>query len=310
VRLEVSGDTGAGKGARVLTEVCDPEGRVQGGWTGYANREDHPVDDKTILREELFPGTWEINVASSITAMDPGNYRLTVSCDGYDVQPAVITKLARRGAGKPAKTDLTVTRSFPGVFRGRVEAGVEGWLKQHDVELKDTDEWTLGFSLDQTTPRASFHLTMDEAVANLHTDCAVNILDGDGRAVRQTGFNGTEVEINVSLPDGQEKASFTLQVVGAFAIAEDMADWGFSVKERYHFARPISGKVKGQGRGDLRLFCGVPAELSLSFDDEWPAAPDGMGYFGAVRFRDDAVSDRRPGDAGGRLVLEVPVQTE
>lgn len=307
VRLEVSDDTGAGKGARVLTEVCDPEGRVRGGWTGYATREQHPVDDKTIMPPELFPGTWEINVVSSIGALGPGNYTLTVSSDGYDVEPAEITVLERPGTGKPATTKLTVTRSFPGEFRGESSATLEGFLKSQDVELSETDEWTQDFELDRVTPRASFHLEMDEAVANLHTDCAVNILDADGRALSQTGFDGTEVHIGVSLPDGQDTASFTLQVVGAFAIAEDMKDWGFSVEERYSFARPVRGEVEGQGNGGPRLYCGVPVELTLSFDGEWPDAPDAMGYFGAVRFRDERTSDRRPGDRGGRLVLEVPI---
>jgi hypothetical protein len=309
VRLEVSEDTGAKDGARVLTEICDPEGRVRGGWTGYATPDEHPVDDKTILPEELLPGTWEINVASSITAMDPGRYRLTASCDGYHVEPAEIAELSRGGTGEPAETSLTVTRSFPGVFRGTASAAVEGFVKTHEVELADTDEWTHSFTLDGTTPRASFHLVMDEAVANLHTDCAVNILDAGGRAIRQTGFDGTEVHIGVSL-DGSDSASYTLQVVGAFAIAEDMADWGFEVTEYYHFASPVAGTVSGPGRGDLRLYSGVPAELSLAFAKAWPAAPDGMGYFGAVRFEDEQTSDRRPGDRGGRLVLEVPIRTE
>ncbi|MBD3221229.1 S8 family serine peptidase [bacterium] len=310
VRLEVSEDTGAGEGARVLTEICDPEGRVRGGWTGYASPEDDPIDDKTVLPGELFPGTWEINVASSILAMDPGDYRLTVSCDGYAVEPAEIGEIARPGAGKAATADLVVTRSFPGVFGGEASAEVAGWIEEQEVELTDTDEWTHAFTLDRTTPRASFHLVMDEAVANLHTDCAVNILDARGKAVRQTGFSGTEVHIGVGLGEGEDTASFTLQVVGAFAIAEDMADWGFTVEERYHFAQPVRGEVEGPGRGDLRLYCGVPAELALSFDGDWPAAPDGMGYFGAVRFLDEQTGDRRPGDRGGRLVLEVPIVTE
>ena len=310
VRLEASDDTGAGEGARVLTEVCDPEGRVRGGWTGYADPEHHPIDDKTILPPELFPGTWEINVASSITAMDPGAYRLTVSCDGYQAEPATITALARPATGKPATADLTVTRGFPGVFRGEAEAVVEGFRKQREVALEQTDEWTHQFTLDTTTPRASFHLVMDEAVANLHTDCAVNILDASGKAVRQTGFDGTEVHIGVGLPDGQDEARFTLQVVGAFAIAADMAEWGFTVEETYGFATPVRGAVDGQGRGPLRLYCGVPGELSLSFDGTWPAAPDGMGYTGVVRFRDAATGDRRPGDRGGRTVLEVPIAVD
>ena len=70
---------------------------------------------------------------------------------------------------------------------GEVSATVDGWLKEHTVELKKTDEWRLPFTLDATTPRASFRLEMEQAVANLHTDCAVNILDAGGQAVRQTG---------------------------------------------------------------------------------------------------------------------------
>ena len=86
--------------------------------------------------------------------------------------------------------------------------------------------------LFQYTPRADFHLVMCEKVGNLFTDCAVNILDSSGKAVRSTGFDGLEVDLGVSLPEGSDTAAFTLQVVGAFAIAEDMADWGFEVEER------------------------------------------------------------------------------
>ena len=310
VRLEVSDDTGAAKGARVLTEVCSPEGVVSGGWTGYASREHDPVNDKTIMPEDLYAGTWEINVVSAITAMDPGTYRLTVSCDGYDVEPAEITRLKRPAAGKAAKAGLTVVRTFPGVFRGDASASVGGFLKTHDVELKETDEWTMSFTLDGTTPRAGFTLTMDEAVANLHTDCAVNIYDAAGNPVRRGAFDGTVAHTGIRLPAGETSATYKLEVVGAFAISEDMEDWGFELEERYHFASAVRGSVRGQGRGDLRMYCGVPAELKLSFDGEWPAAPDGMGYFGAVRFEDAYTSDRRPGDEAGRLVLEVPIAVE
>jgi len=305
VRLEVSKDVGAGKGARVLTEICDPEGRVRGGWGGYATREDDPIVDMTVLPDDLFPGTWEINVVSSIMALEDGVYKLTVSCDGYDVCPSEITKLKRPGSGKKAGAKLTVTRSFPGVFKGEASAMVGGWLKNSEVEIEETDEWTKSFTLDGTTPRASFHLEMDEATANLFTDCAVNILDSSGKAVRQTGFNGTEVHIGVSGP-----GSYTLQVVGAFAIAADMEEWGFDLEEKYHFASPVSGSVKSSARGPLRLYCGVPAKLKVGFEGEWPAAPDGMGYFGMVEFADENLSDERPGDDGGRLVLEVPIAVE
>ena len=150
---------------------------------------------------------------------------------------------------------------------------------------------------------------MDQKVGNLFTDCAVNIKDSSGHAVRATGFDGLEVTTGVSLPEGADSASFTLEVVGAFALAADMAEWGFALEEKFFFARPVSGKVEGPG-GQLRLYAGVPAQLGVSFEDSWPSPPEGWGVFGAVGLKDRAVSDRRPGDQGGRLVLEIPIEIE
>ncbi len=241
--------------------------------------------------------------------VDAINRAFSVSCDGYDA-PAVITELGRDGTGEAAESSFTVTRTFPGYFRGDVDAAIEGHAKTENVEISDADEWTHSFSLDGTTPRAEFHLVMDEDTANLFTDCAVNILDGEGQAVRATGFDGTEVTIGIGLPSGQSSASYKLKVVGAFALAEDSEEWGFDLTEKYFFASPTRGQVERVGGGPLRLYCGVPVELALSFDGSWPSAPSGLQPFGAVRFLDTHLDDKRPGDQGGRVVLEVPISLE
>ena len=176
--------------------------------------------------------------------------------------------------------------------------------------MKDADVWTHAFTLDATTPRAAFRLELDEATANLFTDCAVNVLDDTGRALVQGSFDGRVAEVEARLPDGAAEAAFTLQVVGAFALAEDMADWGFALEERYLLATPARGEVARAGGGPLRLYCGVPAELEIVFSAAWPVAPEGLGHGGSVRFLDQAVTDRLPGDRAGRLVLEVPIELE
>jgi tripeptidyl-peptidase II len=310
VRLEVSKDVGSSSGAMAMIEICDPEGGVRGGYSGYARTEGDNIKDTTVLNPELFPGTWEINVLGSITAVDLTDYRLTVSFDGYDVEPAELTGFARKDTGKQASSTAVVTRSFAGVFRGQAKAAMKGFVRESEVEIEEADEWTKSFTLDSTTPRASFHLLMEEAVANLFTDCAVNILDGNGKALRITGFNGVEADVGISLPEGSESATYTLQVVGAFALAEDMADWGFDLEEKFFFAHPIGGSAKRAGGGRLNLHCGVPTKVKVSFDDEWPGAPEGMNTFGSLEFRDNNTDDRRPGDEGGRLVLEVPIKVD
>ncbi len=307
VRLEVDKEVGASRGARVLSEINDPEGHVHGGFAGYASLEGNPITDHVVTRPELTPGTWEITVASSRIAEDRGAYRLTASCDGYDATPDTLAALPRKGPGEPAKATLTVTRTFPGAFRGDIDAALVGFHRAWDVTVKDSDTWTYAFSLDAATPRASFRLVMDKNTGNLFTDCAVNILDSDGVAVAQTGFNGLEVDIATSLPDGVDSASYKLQVVGAFALAPDMKDWGFRAEQTTAFAQPVRGTAKQAGRDGLRLYCGMPTEVSLSFAGEWPAAPDGMGYTGRVRFLDRDLADKAAGDRTGRLVLEVPI---
>jgi hypothetical protein len=288
---------GASRGAAAYTEICDPEGHVHGGWSGYASVDGQPITDQVVLAPDLHPGTWEINVVTGIRNEGLTDYRLTVSFDGYDVTPCTVTT---------ADADITVTRAFSGTFRGDVTTQVEGFRRAREIEVADTDEWTLPFTLDATTPRASFHLVMDEAVANLFTDCAVKITDSKGEAVRSTGFNGLVADVDASLPAG----SYKLQVVGAFALAADMAAWGFDLEEKYFFAAPVAGTVKRAGGGRLILPCGVPQDLSVSHEATWPAAPEGHQVFGTVRFLDTHTDDRRPGDTGGRLVLEVPIRLE
>ena len=48
----------------------------------------------------------------------------------------------------------------------------------------------------------------------------------------------------------------------------------------------------------------------MSFADSWPAPPEGLHPYGAIRFRDRDTEDKVPGDRGGRLVLEVPIRLE
>jgi len=310
IRLEVSEDTGSSRGARVLTEICNPEGQVRGGWSGYASVDEYPIKDQTVLAPELYPGTWEINVASSIGAMDKSDYRLSVSFDSYNFTPDTVTDLGREKNGEDATANVTVTRSFAGVFKGDAAVAIEGFVASEEVEIIETDEYTRDFTLDSTTPRATFHLVMTETVGNLFTDCAVNILDENGKAVRVNGFDGLEADVGISLPSGAETATFTLQVVGAFALAADMEEWGFDLEEKFFFAHPVQGQAKRAGGGQLRLYSGVPTEVELSFTEEWPAAPADLGTFGAIRFNDTRTDDRRPGDEGGRLVLEIPIRLE
>ncbi len=305
VRLEVSKDAGASRGAAALTEIFDPDGHAHGGFTGYAGRDREPVRETTILAPELVTGTWEIDVATAIGARSATNYRLTVAFDGYEVSPACVTSLSRPAAGKAAGGKLQVTRMLPGVFRGEASAVIQGFESQEDVSVKDADTWSRSFTLDRTTPRAKFHLEMSKRTANLFTDCAVNILDADGKAVRASGFDGLTADTGISLHAGQDKATFTLQVVGAFAIPADMADWGFTCRQRDFLASGIQGVVKGPA-GPLRLYSGVPTDLKLNFKDSWPAPPAGSKVFGVVRFRDKDAGPHAPG-ASGPVVLEVPI---
>ncbi|MHB8078545.1 MAG: S8 family serine peptidase [Candidatus Krumholzibacteriia bacterium] len=310
VRLEVSGRTGAGRGARVSTEICDPEGRTRGDYVGVASLEGVSVRDQTILPPELRPGIWEVLCTAPIAALEPSAYRLTVSFDAYTCEPPVLAALPRVAAGQPARGGLTVTRAFPGVFRGGAQAVVQGFRREREIAVEAVDVWSLDFTLDRTTPRAAFHLAMDEATANLFTDCAVNIVDDQGKRVVTDGFAGLDARVAWSLPAGVEKGTYKLEVVGGFALARDREKWGFRLTEEYLLAAPVTGGVTQDDAGDFALYSGVPTPLEVAFADSWPAPPAGLSPFGSVKFLDRNLEDRVPGDRDGRLVLEVPIRLE
>lgn len=310
VRLEVSERIGATKGARVSTEICDPEGQTRGGFSGTASVEGTSVRDQVILEPELRPGIWEILCTAPISALEPSSYRLTVSFDAYACEPAQITALPRAAVGEPAATSLTVTRAFPGVFRGEARATVDGFRRERKVNVKETDVWELDFKLTRETPRARFRLDLDEETANLFTDCAVNIVDEAGKRVLAEGFVGTEADVTWRLPDGAAEGSYKLEIVGGFALARSQQEWDFHLVEEYYLAAPIAGTVKRGEAADLALYCGAPTELSVEFAGAWPAAPDGLQAFGAVLLRDANAADKAPGDAAGRPALEVPIRLE
>ncbi len=310
VRLEVSARTGAGQGARVATEICDPEGQTRGGYAGVASLEGAPVRDQAVLPPDLRPGVWEILCTAPITAMEDSDYRLTVSCDAYACEPAVLTALTRPAAGKPAKGEVTVTRGFPGVLRGQAQAAIEGFRRERRVEVEKGDTWTLDFTLTRETPRARFRLALDETTANLFTDCAVNIVDKDGARVVSDSFAGLEASVEWSLPEGMDEATAKLEVVGGFALAAGEDAWGFDLEEEYLLAAPVRGVVERGDAADLALYSGVPTKLAVSVADPWPAPPAGTHAFGAVRLLDRGPEDRLPGETAGRAVLEVPIRLD
>ncbi len=307
-RLEVSARGGSAANTAAYLQVHDPEGAYKGGWSGWAGENAINVRGVELLGDEVYPGVYEFDVVGARTNASNLDYRLSISCDGYAGDPAVVTALPRDGAAETAAASLTVTRAFPGVFRGGIDAAVQGFRREREISVSESDVWSHSFTLDATTPRAEFHLEMDEATANLFTDCAVNISGADGRDIDGAGFAGLVCDMDVALPAGVESADYTLKVTGGFARKQLMEDWGFTLEEKYLLAAPAAGEVSRSGGGSTRLYCGVPVDLDLSFADAWPTPPDGMHAFGVVAFRDDRAADRMPADARGRLVFEVPIR--
>jgi subtilisin family serine protease len=306
VRLEVSKNTGSKKGAGAYVEINNPEGFVRGGFNGYARPDGPSVTDAVVTPDELYAGTWGFNVVAGITNLSDTGYKLTVSFDGYDApEEIVIAPVSDTADSHDA--NFTVIREFPGVFKGSAKAAVLGFRKEQEVTVEESDTWSHTFTLDGTTPSASFDFKMSQETANLFTDCCLNILDSSGVQVRKGSFDGETGHTGISLPSGSESATYTVKVVGGFALAEKQAEWGFDVVEMYNFASPVTGSVKRAGGGSLKLYCGVPCDIDVSFDGTWAETPEGMHPYGAVRFMDSNLDDEMPADKGGRLVMEIPV---
>jgi tripeptidyl-peptidase-2 len=277
-----------GEHGKARLMVFDPQGRSTGGYRGWADDAEDTRDVLVIDGETLRPGIWEADVVASYRNRFSSAWAFTAQAEGYRSDPDTVRAFTLPQGDAPAAR-VTVTSLFDRRFRGRGEGQVAGYRREREVTVRGTSVWTEAFKLNAELARAEFHFEMSPETYDLLTDCAVRVLDADGKAVVNTGFDQRLLDFSFANPSPEEAepVTYTLQVWAGFASAASDTSWGFHLRESYVRRAADRVRVTHQGHEVFDLWPDGPVELTLTLARAPRQAPDGTINYGEVRFVDD-----------------------
>ena len=261
-----------------------PDGRTAGRY--YPLRLDTKNDRHEAsytISKELEPGVWEIPIGSA--KMDETSaYSLEVRFDGITAEPMVVSDLSSSPGSMPSGS-VTLLNLFERPTTVTTSGKIEGYRKTVTKELTpddDTAKITLAFT--QEIEAARIRIEVSDKDYGKFTDCAVNVLDGSGKAIGQNGLSEPILTLNIANPEpDSDSVSCTLEIRPAFAEpnVEDSAE--FDIKIDYLYTDQINIVVERDGNSQLALYPGIPAEMSFDLDRTPPDAPDGTSTIGYIR---------------------------
>ncbi len=289
-----------GKHGRVRLALYDPAGRRSGGGAGWADSEERSAASVTLAGADLVPGTWEAVVVADYRNTGASAWRLRARVDGIRADPDTLRAFRYPQGGSPA-AEVTATAVLDRAFHGRGEGEIAGYLREGTIRVSGTDVWTRDFKMGPDLDRVDFHFEMPAPVYDTLTDCAVQVLDGTGKAVVNSGFGDRYLDIVLRNPhpESPDSGTYTLRVWAGFTAAEAETSWSFTLREAYRRVESVPVRVRHGKDARFDLWPDVPVELTLECDSPPRVAPDGMVDYGEIRLVDETES---------RVRLALPVR--
>ena len=281
-----------GRDGKLWLDIYDPTGDPDGRQEGRADSEGDREAIVRVDRDELIPGTWELDLIGAHDGVTAIRARVDVRFFGLEATPPTITALTG-GASKPASGEVQLINRFDRPFEGSASGTLDRLERTRDLEA-DPQGWTESFELTADRPRGRFEFVFDPAEYSDTTDIALRILRG-GEPVARGGVG----------PDG---GSVQVSGAGSYTVELTAAHWDdgredpipFSVTDSFFLASPATVTVTDGGDGDLALYPGLTAPLTIEVDGTLPHTGDGFEAAGEVTFVD-------PDDESEWLVLPLKI---
>jgi len=263
------------RAARVSVSLFDPEGRETylGILDAARPRLTHVVDD-----EHLEPGVWELALWARLDNRFPvqPRFRLTELPLASPIDSSI--KIVHK-AGSTPHGSIDVTAALDSLWTGTGSASVTGHVSRVGGEVEG-HLWKheLRFDPEETSLELRFEMSAEDWTK--FTDVALRIVDGDGHAVVQSGFNARRLEVNFDRPSqGSPEDVFVCEVLAATADPDAKnSSWKLEVDEIRKYHTPIAVSLHQQSQAELVFLPDLPAQLDLSFEHTPPALPDGAAW--------------------------------
>ena len=280
VRIEIP----EGREGKLWTDLYDPTGTPGGRFSGRADSEQGGELVIRVDRDDLAPGTWELDLIGAHDSVTAIRADVAVRFFGLEANPEEVVALDG-GASEPASGKLTVINRFDRPFEGEASGEIDRLQRERELEAAP-EGWTQSFELTGDRPRARFHFELAPDQYSDTTDIALRILDSSGKPVGRGGVG----------PDG---GSVSISGTGSYTVEMTAAHWDdgredpipFTLDERYYLAHPAKVIVKAGGDEHLALYPSLTAPLDLEVDGTLPHTSDDFVAAGEISFvdpRDDS----------------------
>lgn len=267
----------------------DPDGRPLDIEQPIASSKDGRRATVVVGPDRLRAGVYEVAVETSLRNRDVSTTRLDVTFSGLEASESLTFPVALEGG---ARVTWPVTQRFDDAWRGKLEASLVGIRREHSVEIASgTDKETLTVAPGVRSVR--LRLSMEAEDYAHFTDVAVDILDGEGNAVAQSGFGSRFTELDFEAAPGDYSLRIVAATVDRLADMPKGLTFSVQVSELQRFATPTPLEVTVPGAVDPVVFYpGVSTLVTLAAPGPLVALPS--GYEHAALVSGTPIGESRP----------------
>ncbi|MEE9212681.1 MAG: S8 family serine peptidase, partial [Phycisphaeraceae bacterium] len=278
-----------------IRSIFKPNGDRVSGRDLRLNTRDQKTQGRRTVAEELQPGVWEIT-ANGNRPDETSHYDLEVRFSGVHTDPPVISGW-KHPEGELPNGEVTLTQLFDSPVPIETSGMIEGYEVSFDKEISPEDDTAKrSIKFNPQIKAVRIETEFSEVDFARFTDVAVNVFDGEGKAIAKDAMNYRRTTLTASNPDpAKDSVSCDLEVQAAFADSDPEIKAKPKIKLTYLYAEPINISVSGAET----LYPGIAEKLKFKLASSPPENPKDTATVGYVK-----VTNRGTGDE----VITVPIR--
>lgn len=272
------------KWCAVNTYIFDPEGHRFSVLEKVTSQKENKII-KTIPKDDLQEGIWEIVTYTAFIQKSPSYYNLEIRFTGFDINPPRL-KTFQYEIGEKPKGAIKIINRFNQPFKGSASGVLAGYKRARRIKVRSgNDSYHYRFKTTPEIEKIVFEIEMTREVFHKFTDIALNIVNIDDKYIVKDGMNFRKKRL---LFKNSVTRSYTLELLAAFADPDFADRWSFILTE-YHYLKKseyIQIQVNKDAENEFQLYPGIENKLTFTLESAPKVAPSGFTNFGLVFFKD------------------------
>lgn len=281
--MRVELDPVKGKYTSSRLTLFDPEGHEFSVTGPYADSTRQRSASALVTKDKLVPGVWEVVVMTHYVTRGDSFYNLSVDFSGFHYEAA---EEFFYELGSPPRAVFHVKSLFDRAFEGKGIGGLFGIVRSGEKTGKG-DRISFPITMDKDIALVKLAFRVDRDTYARFTDCAVNVLDGDGNAVSRSSLSSLNSALEFENPTaGASRTVYTVEIIGGFAERKE-EPWTVHVDEYYERTEALTAKIWCDGFSIFTLYPNRDYVCEYELDGQPRVAPTGFVYYGDIRLRNN-----------------------